>query len=93
MTDLVPVTLGVISPIIWVTHPSLPARAVNELVGLAKARPGQIAYSTPGTGSVHHVTGEWLKLISSQLAGTARGIRARRKRKIPQGDPGDGDQT
>ncbi len=64
MLDLIPVTLGVVSPIIWVTHPALPARSVKELVALAKARPGQIAYSTPGTGSVHHITGEWLKLIT-----------------------------
>ena len=64
MVDLIPVSLGVISPIIWITHPSLPARNVKEFVALAKARPGQIAYSTPGTGSVHHITGEWLKLMT-----------------------------
>jgi tripartite-type tricarboxylate transporter receptor subunit TctC len=64
MLDLIPVTLGVISPIIWVTHPALPARTVQALVALAKARPGQITYSTPGTGSVHHITGEWLKLLT-----------------------------
>jgi tripartite-type tricarboxylate transporter receptor subunit TctC len=64
LQDLIPVTLGVISPIIWVTHPSLPAKTVKELAALAKARPGQIAYSTPGTGSVHHIAGEWFRLIA-----------------------------
>lgn len=64
VADLIPVTLGVISPIIWITHPSLPARTVKEFVALAKARPGQIAYSTPGTGSVHHIAGEWLKRLA-----------------------------
>lgn len=73
--DLIPVTLGVISPIVWVTHPALPARSVRELVALAKARPGQITYSTPGTGSVHHITGEWLKLIT-QIDITRCRIRA-----------------
>lgn len=64
LQDLIPVTLGVVSPIIWITHPSLPARNVKAFVALAKARPGQIAYSTPGTGSVQHIIGEWLKLIA-----------------------------
>lgn len=62
--DLIPVTLGVIAPVIWITHPSLPATSVKTFVALAKARPGQIAYSTPGTGSVHHIMGEWVKRMA-----------------------------
>jgi len=42
-------------------HPSLPVRSVKELVALAKARPGQIAYGTAGPGTVHHMVGELLK--------------------------------
>jgi tripartite-type tricarboxylate transporter receptor subunit TctC len=43
-----------------VVHPSLPARNVKQLVALAKARPGQIFYSTSGRGTVGHLAAELL---------------------------------
>jgi tripartite-type tricarboxylate transporter receptor subunit TctC len=39
-----------------VVHPSLPSRTVKELIGLAKARPGQIVYASSGNGSFVHLT-------------------------------------
>ena len=36
---------------VLVVHPSVPARSVNDLVALAKARPGEINYASGGTGS------------------------------------------
>ena len=39
-----------------IVHPSLPANSVKELVALAKARPGQITYSSSGNGSFVHLT-------------------------------------
>ncbi|MGZ5173250.1 MAG: Bug family tripartite tricarboxylate transporter substrate binding protein [Burkholderiales bacterium] len=43
-----------------VVHPSLPARNVKQLVALAKARPGEIFYSTSGRGTVGHLAAELL---------------------------------
>ena len=42
-------------PYLLVTHPSLPVRNVKELIALAKARPGEITYSSPGTGNGQHL--------------------------------------
>jgi tripartite-type tricarboxylate transporter receptor subunit TctC len=41
---------------------ALPAKTLEELIALARAKPGEIAYGTPGTGTTHHVVGEMLKL-------------------------------
>lgn len=54
--DFTPVTLVVITPPIVTMHPSLPVKSVKELIGLAKARPKQLLFASPSTGSVHHLT-------------------------------------
>ena len=54
--DLIPVTLAVISPGVMVVHPSIPAKNVKELIAFAKARPGQLFYSSSGQGSGQHLT-------------------------------------
>lgn len=51
-------------PNVLVTHPSVPARTLKELVALAKARPGQFNYSSGGNGSAAHLAMEYLKLQS-----------------------------
>ncbi|MGZ8196940.1 MAG: Bug family tripartite tricarboxylate transporter substrate binding protein, partial [Burkholderiales bacterium] len=43
-----------------VVHPSMPVKNVKELIALAKARPGQIFYSSSGTGALAHLSGELL---------------------------------
>lgn len=45
-------------------NPSVPASTLQELIALARAKPGEIAYGTAGTGSSHHVIGEMLKLTA-----------------------------
>jgi tripartite-type tricarboxylate transporter receptor subunit TctC len=42
-------------PYLLVTHPSLPVKNVKELIALARARPGEITYSSPGTGNGQHL--------------------------------------
>ena len=42
-------------PLLLVSHPSLPVKNVKELIALAKARPGEIAYSSPGSGNTGHL--------------------------------------
>ncbi len=59
--DFAPVTLlGTISFVLSV-HPSLPVKSVDELVKLARAKPGQLNYGSGGTGSPAHLIGEMFK--------------------------------
>jgi tripartite-type tricarboxylate transporter receptor subunit TctC len=60
--ELAPVGMMALAPLILTAHPSVPAKSLQELVTLAKAKPGQLSYATPGTGTAPHVTGELLKL-------------------------------
>jgi tripartite-type tricarboxylate transporter receptor subunit TctC len=43
-------------PLLLVAHPSLPVKNVRDLIALAKARPGEITYSSPGSGNSGHLT-------------------------------------
>ena len=56
--DFAPISLVVASPYILVTHPSVEARSMKELVALAKAKPGSLSSATAGPGSAIHVTAE-----------------------------------
>jgi len=51
----------VFAPVILYAHPSMPVKSVDELVALAKAKPGQLSYASVGTGTVHHLTAELFK--------------------------------
>lgn len=62
--DFAPITLVTVMPFLLVTHPSLPVRSVKELVALAKARPGQLNYGSPGTGATTHLANELFKSMT-----------------------------
>jgi tripartite-type tricarboxylate transporter receptor subunit TctC len=51
-------------PMAIAVSPSIPAKNLQELVGLARAKPGEIAYGTSGAGGVHHIFGEMLNLAA-----------------------------
>ena len=57
-----PVILLGTTGLLLVTHPSLPAKSVRELIDYAKNNPGKINYATVGVGSVTHLTHELLNL-------------------------------
>jgi len=57
-TDFAPITQLASSAFVLVVHPSLPARSVRELIALAQARPGEITYSSAGTGSGTYLAAE-----------------------------------
>ena len=59
-----PVTALITSPMLLLVHPSIPARSVGEYIALAKARPGQITFSSAGTGSVGHLAGELFNFVA-----------------------------
>ena len=59
--DFVPVSLVGTAPLFLALHPSVKADTLDELIALAKARPGTLNYGSSGTGSIHHLTAEAMK--------------------------------
>jgi len=51
-------------PTVISAHPSFPARDVKALIAMAKARPGELAYASSGTGGIIHLTGELFSLMA-----------------------------
>ena len=64
LRDFTPVTIAGAVPFVLVVHPSLPATSVKELIAFAKARPGQLFYSSAGNGSPPHLSGELFKSMA-----------------------------
>jgi tripartite-type tricarboxylate transporter receptor subunit TctC len=64
--DFAPITHVVDVWFILIAHPSLPVKSVKELIALAKARPGQLNYSSSGAGGGPHLAVELL----NSMAGT-----------------------
>jgi tripartite-type tricarboxylate transporter receptor subunit TctC len=60
--DFEPVGTVASLPQILVTHPGVNANSVKELVAMAKAKPGSLAYASVGNGSPGHLAGELFKL-------------------------------
>lgn len=56
--DLAPISLMGEQQNTVVVHPSLPVKSIRELIGLAKARPGEIAMGSGGSGTGSHLAGE-----------------------------------
>lgn len=61
MHDLVPVAPLIDTDLVLVVSPSIPARNLQELLALARARPGALNYGSSGPGSNYHMAGELLK--------------------------------
>ena len=51
LRDFAPITQAAIQTLVLATHPSFPARNVKELIAIAKARPGDVSFSSPGFGT------------------------------------------
>jgi tripartite-type tricarboxylate transporter receptor subunit TctC len=60
--DFAPVSNVVTAPQLLVVHPALPVKSVKELIALAKAKRGQLSYSSSGVGSTPHIAFELFKL-------------------------------
>jgi tripartite-type tricarboxylate transporter receptor subunit TctC len=80
--DFEPVSLIARSPLVFVTHPSIPARNIAELVRLARSRLGQLSYATPGNGTANHLVMEMFKsttgtdILHIPFKGTAQSLVA-----------------
>ena len=64
VSDFSPITLAVTTPLIVVVHPSLPVRSIEDLIALAKKRPGQLNYSSGISGSATHLPAELFKSMT-----------------------------
>ncbi len=59
--DFAPVSQVSVSMFILVVHNAVPAKNVQELIKLARARPGELTFASTGSGSPHHMAAELLK--------------------------------
>jgi tripartite-type tricarboxylate transporter receptor subunit TctC len=66
--DLLPVTLVGNVPHILVSHPTLPAKNIRELIALGKARPGELIFASQGNGTLSHLEQELLKMMGGFTA-------------------------
>lgn len=62
--DFAPVSLLATTPLVLVVHPSVPANTAQELVALAKAKPGEITFGSAGLGTAIHLAGEQFRQVA-----------------------------
>ena len=60
--DFVPVAVFATSPNLLMVHPSFPAKNAREFIAVAKKNPGKLNFSSSGSGSSQHLSGEMLKI-------------------------------
>lgn len=57
--DLKAVVMMANMPIVWVVNKDVNINSISDLLVEAKKKPGKIAYSSVGNGSINHLAGEW----------------------------------
>jgi tripartite-type tricarboxylate transporter receptor subunit TctC len=62
--DFTPVSLVSTTPNVIVVHPSLPVKSIKDLVALARAKPGQLNYSSSGAGSSQHLAAALINVLT-----------------------------
>jgi tripartite-type tricarboxylate transporter receptor subunit TctC len=62
--DFAPITNMVIYPLLLVTHPSVPAKTMPDLLALARQKPGELFFASPGSGNSGHLAGELLNSLA-----------------------------
>ncbi|HXJ09823.1 MAG TPA: tripartite tricarboxylate transporter substrate binding protein [Burkholderiales bacterium] len=64
LKDLAPIALVATVPNVMVTHPSVPARTLQEFIALAKRRPGELNFGSGGAGTSNHLGGELFNMVA-----------------------------
>lgn len=64
IADMTPVVQTAEGPLIIVANPKLPVKNVKELIALARSKPGQLTYATPGQGGTSHLAAELLSSMA-----------------------------
>ena len=67
--DLSPVALAAVSPFVLVVNASLPAKSVQELIALAKAKPDQLTFASSSSGGTSHMAGEVFNMLAGVKIG------------------------
>jgi tripartite-type tricarboxylate transporter receptor subunit TctC len=62
--DFAPITLATSAPLLLVVHPGVPAKSVQELIALARAKPGELNYSSSSIGTPQHIAAELFKSMT-----------------------------
>ena len=62
--DFIPVTLAARAVNVLVVHPSLPVKSVKDLIALARARPGELNFSSAAPGTMNHLAAELFKSMT-----------------------------
>jgi tripartite-type tricarboxylate transporter receptor subunit TctC len=62
--DFAGVAMGAISPLVLVVHPSVTAQSVNDVIAMAKAKPGTVYFGSGGLGTTPHMTGELFSSVA-----------------------------
>lgn len=80
--DFAPITITATISHVLLAHPSLPAGSVQELIALARSKPGQLNYASSGNGSTFHLGMELFKrmagvdLVHVPFKGSALSVNA-----------------
>lgn len=64
LKDFAPITLTVDTPNILVVHPSLPVKSSDELIALAKTKPGELNYGASSVGATPHLAAELYRVMT-----------------------------
>ncbi len=64
VTDFAPITMLVATSQVLAVHPSVPVKTVREFIAYAKKRPGELNYSSAGSGTQPHLSGELFKTMT-----------------------------
>ncbi len=67
VNDFAPISLLSTVPMAISVHPSLPVRSVQELIALARSRPGELNYASAGIGTNSHITGELFNMLGKTV--------------------------
>lgn len=62
--DFAPVTFIGSLPFVLATHPAVPAKSVQELIAVARSKPGYLNFGSAGTGGSLHLAGELFKMMA-----------------------------
>jgi tripartite-type tricarboxylate transporter receptor subunit TctC len=63
--DLTPITMINDAPMVLVVNSNQPIKTMQDLLAAARAKPGAVGMSTPGTGSINHLVLEWMNLAAN----------------------------
>src|SRR5882672_6088371 len=62
--DFAPISLVATVPNVMITHPSVPARTLQEFIALAKSKPGEMNFGSGGSGTSNHLGGELFNMVA-----------------------------